>query len=833
MGTDALNTDRRRMLAMTAVTAVSGLQLGANPAAANAKSAPLSGSVRGAPFDAGWRFMQGELMGAEHAAFEDAQWRAINLPHDWSIEDLPGQTPDMVVGPFDKKAIGRTATGFTRGGEGWYRKYFRVDHHDPDTRIEIVFDGAYQDTDVWLNGHPVGRSVAGYTPFAIDLSAFLDRGGDNVIAVRVRNQGRNSRWYSGSGLYRSIELDVLPADSRLERWGIAASTRKLEHGKAVIDISSEVASPQPHDILRTRLIDRDGSVVSEASSQANSTVRQTLTLRGPRLWSADQPALYTLQSELVRDGKVRDRIEQPFGIRIVDFDSRIGMSVNGTPVKLRGGCIHHDNGLLGACAYPDADERRLWLLKARGFNAIRSSHNPASRSLREACDYIGMYLIEEAFDVWHVGKEPQDFATRFQDHWKNVIDAMVRSARNNASVIMWSIGNEIPFRSTDEGVKWQWKLANAVRALDPTRPVTAGLNGVLGSEMMAQDGTARAGRGGKIDNASTIFLDVPGYNYRLEQIEAEETDHPERVVYASETFARDLYDYQSLSERAPYFLGEFLWTAMDYLGEAGIGATARLKNGTYPIYFPSFPWVNAWCGDIDLIGQQKASSLARDVVWGISPLEIAVQRPGPEGTFEYVSNWGWSDELASWTWPGSEGRILNVRVHAAGDKVELHLNGQLVGEEILTLKSRRRTEFAIAYAPGKLEAVTYLNGRVLSRRALETAGNAARLRTVVETAHGRGSRNGLRFVQVAITDQAGRLLPDERRKIEVAIKGPASLLAFGNANPLATGSVIATHAETFRGRALLILRGTGQKGTVNIRVRSHGLPDDSIEIAMN
>lgn len=822
MAQDMLLSDRRNVLAMTAVSAVVGV-----PAATISESAlaapVVARSGRGLPFDADWRFMHGPNDAAVSPAFDDTSWRRVDLPHDWSVEALPDQAPGSIVGPFDKHSIGRTATGFTNGGEGWYRRHFRVDGYPAQARIEIVFDGAYLESEVWLNGQALGGNVFGYAPFAFDLTPHLDRSGDNVLVVRVRNLGRNSRWYSGSGLYRSVELDVVDPDTRIARHGVTAWTSKLENGRASIEIATEIVSPRPGDILRTRLVEPDGRIAVEASSPAAALTRQVLQLRGPRLWSARQPELYTLESELVRGTASLDLVSQPWGVRVISFDPRTGMVVNGTQVTLHGGCIHHDNGLLGACAFPDADERRLRLLKARGYNAIRSSHNPASRSLREACDRIGFYLIEEAFDAWHVAKEPQDFAQRFPEHWEDVVDAMVRAARNSPSVIMWSIGNEIPYRSTDEGVEWQWRLANAVKQRDPTRPVTAGLNGVLGAEMVAGSETARPGRAGKTDNASTIFLDVSGYNYRLEDIEREAPAHPERIVYASETFARDLWNYKALTQKAPYFLGEFLWTAMDYLGEAGIGANARLKTGSYPIYLPAFPWVNAWCGDIDIIGQQKAQSLARDVAWGVSVLEMAVQRPVADGTFEYIAPWGWSDELASWTWPGAEGRTLNVRLHAAADRVELRLNGSLVGSRTLQASDQSHVELPVPYSPGQLEAIAYRGERIVARRVLQTTGPAARIRTTLEPNGGGAALHSLSYVAIEVTDAAGHRLPDEMRRIDIEVDGPAKLAAFGSANPLAVGDFQANSAQTFRGRALLILRGTGKPGRVSVKATSGDL----------
>jgi beta-galactosidase len=814
--------DRRKVLAMTAGSAM--IPLVGEPALAAPVAAGDRHLGRDLQFDRDWRFFRGEAQGFEASGAEDGGWRRIVLPHDWSVEDIPGgKAPDQ-IGPFDKNAIGRNPTGFTVGGEGWYRKHFRVDGYPADSRIEVLFGGAYIEADVWLNGHHLGRNVHGYIPFAFDLTPHLNRSADNVLAVRVRNLGQNTRWYAGSGLYRQVTLDVLPAGARLARWGVAAWTRAIDGGRAEIDVTVAITGEQAGAELVTRLRDGKGAIVAQATSPATGQVRQTLSVRGPQLWSPASPVLYTLETELRQGGRALDRMEQPFGIRIVTFDPQRGMAINGTPTKVRGGCIHHDNGLLGARAFADADDRRIRLLQARGYNALRSSHNPSSQSLRHACDRHGMLLIEEAFDVWHEAKEPQDFAKDFREHWQEVIPAMVLPARNSPSVIMWSIGNEVPARSTDEGVRWAWTLANAVKQLDQTRPVTAGLNGVLGGEMIAGPQTARPGMAGKRDNASTIFIDVPGYNYRLEEMQREFATHPERVVYASETFAKNVFDYAELMRRQPSFLGEFVWTAMDYIGEAGIGATAHLKQGSPPFYLAGWPWVNAWCGDLDLTGKQKAQSLARDVAWGVSPLEMTVQRPVPEGLFEWVSSWGWSDELASWSWAGAEGRPLAVRLYTSAERVELRLNGTKVGEKSLSAADRMRTEVLVPYAPGLLEAVAWKDGREVARRKLETVGAAARLRLAPERTLARRERQELAFVQVEVVDAAGRVLPDDERPISLAISGPAELLAFGSAEPFAVGSLQAPQAQTFRGRALAILRSRRQPGTARIVANSPGLP---------
>ncbi len=807
--------DRREAIAITAGAAVLPFVIG-TPALAVGDVLRMG---RDQSFDNGWRFFKGTGEGFESPALADSQWRSVDLPHDWSIEDLPGNP----TGPFLKGSKGGTATGFTEGGEGWYRRHFRTDGLPADARVEVLFDGAYVESDIWLNGQKLGGNVHGYIAFAFDLTPFLNRSGNNVLAVRVRNLGRNSRWYGGSGLYRQVKLDVMPAATRLARWGVGAWTRRIEDGSAAIDVTTRIEAADPAIELITRLRDAKGAVVAEAKSAAAGEVKQMLNVRSPRLWSPASPALHSLETELRRGTAVIDRMVQPYGIRIVTMDPARGLAINGQPIKLRGGCIHHDNGLLGAAAFADADERRIRTLQARGYNAIRSSHNPASRTLREACDRLGMLMIEEAFDAWHSPKEPQDFSVQFKDHWEEVVRAMVLSARNSASVIMWSIGNEIPYRSTPEGVEWSWKLANAVKRIDPTRPVTAGLNGVLGAPMVAGEAAARTGRAGKADNASTVFLDVPGYNYRLEDIEAEHADHPERVVYASETFASEVFDYAALMDRAPYFLGEFVWTAMDYIGEAGLGLTTPLKTGAFPLFIAGFPWVNAWCGDIDLIGHQKPASHARDVAWGISQLEMAVQRPLPEGRYEYVASWGWSDELQSWSWAGSEGKELAVRLYSRGDRVDLLLNGKQVGTRALAATDKMKAEFKLAYAPGKLEAVAYRGGKVIGRKVLETVSSPAKLRLTAEKSRGGSNRQALHYVAIDILDALGRIIPDEKRKLSITIDGPADLIGFGSANPLAVGSFQSKDAESFRGRAMAILRSRGTKGTVRIEARADGL----------
>lgn len=826
----SLRTDRRGAMALAAGVAALPLLASTGIQAATPSLATLA-LGRDQPFDLGWRFSRGAGDGFEASTMDDTAWRTVDLPHDWSVEDVPGGQAPRQIGPFDKGAVGGTATGFTQGGEGWYRKHFRLNSLPAGAKVEIDFDGISVLSDVWINGHQLGSHVHGYTPFTFDLTPYLVRDGDNVVAVRVRNLGRNSRWYAGSGIYRPVRITVLPTGARIARWGVGAWTRQIADGRANIDIITTIDNADPALTLINRLRDAKGQIVAETSGPATSGVRQALSVKAPRLWSPDQPNLYTLVTEVKRGQTVLDRLSQPFGIRIVTMDAGSGMKINDVPIKLRGGCIHHDNGLLGAVAYADADDRRVRLLKARGFNAIRSSHNPSSISLRSACDRLGMLLIEEAFDMWHFPKLKEDYSNYIAQDWQQALGAMVLSARNSPSVIMWSIGNEIPDRSTPQGVEWCWQFANEVHRLDPTRPVTAGLNGVLGAPVVASEKAARAGFAGKQDQESSVFLDVAGYNYGMEDIERDHVQYPDRIIYASETFPREAYDYQALVEKVPYFLGEFVWTAMDYLGEAGLGATTRIPvKDQY--YFPQFPWVNAWCGDIDLVGSQKPQSLARDVVWGLSPIEILVQRPIAEGKKEFIAPWGWRDELSSWTWPDAEGKPLAVRLYAAGDKVELRLNDRSIGTKSLTLQEKGIAEFLVPFASGTLEAIAYRSGREIGRKRLETVSAPVRLRVTPERASGRANRSGLTYVLIELLDEHGRIVPEGEAPVKLVFDGPAELIAFGSANPFAVGALQSRESRTFRGRALAILRSTGVKGAVRIEAKSAGITSHAANVRL-
>ncbi|MGE5599274.1 MAG: glycoside hydrolase family 2 TIM barrel-domain containing protein, partial [Bacteroidota bacterium] len=449
-------------------------------------------------WDGGWLFHLGDARDAARKDYDDTGWRAVDLPHDYGIEQ-----------PRDPRSPSGAANGFFPLGVGWYRKRFILPPEVRDRKVFVEFEGVYMNAETWCNGHFVGRHPYGYTSFHYDLTPYVAAGEENVLAVRVDSAAEpNSRWYSGSGIYRHVWLR-LTDPVHLAQWGIYVTTPTVTAEKAVVSIRAMVEneSGAPREAgVRWRLRGPDGEETGRAEGRAVVAAEGRADLAGeievprPSLWSVETPNLYTLETELLVDGRVADAAVTRCGIRSISFDAARGFLLNGRPLKLRGGCVHHDNGPLGAASYDRAEERRVELLKANGFNAVRCAHNPPAPAFLDACDRLGLLVIDEAFDCWRAGKNPYDYHTAFDDWWRRDLESMVRRDWNHPSVIMWSIGNELVERGEPEGARIAKVLADYVRGLDPTRPVTAAINGV-------RDWTA-------LDDLFAA-LDVCGYNYEL------------------------------------------------------------------------------------------------------------------------------------------------------------------------------------------------------------------------------------------------------------------------------------------------------------------------------
>jgi beta-galactosidase len=829
-------------------------------------SSPLAVAAgkRDQSFDEGWRFLRGDAPGAEAPGFNHSSWRVLDLPHDWSVEDLPslgyaengaGTLWGLAVaatrtGPFDTElSQGGRDTGWFVGGTGWYRRSFSASAVPVDGQVEITFDGVYSNSDVWLNGELLGTHPYGYTTFSYDLTPHLRRTGENVLAVRVRNEGKNSRWYSGSGIYRHVWLDTT-GKIRIPKWGVSVTTPDVSKASATVKVAVKVENRtgSAQDVT-VRLHLFDGNNASAGTQELKQSipatgfteVEQSITLPNPKLWGTATPQMYRLETELIAGATAVDRMSTPFGIRKVEIDAQNGLRINGEVTKLRGGCMHHDNGILGACAYDRSEERRIELMKAHGFNAIRTSHDPPSPMFLASCDRLGMLVVDEAFDQWEVQKNPEDYHLVFAEWWQRDLASMILRDRNHPSVILWSIGNEIPERAQPRGVEIAKNLQEYAHKLDPTRLVTAAINSARG--------------GGEQLDPAFLHLDVGGYNYMIANYETDHVRHPDRIILGTESFPRQAYATWEPVERLPYVIGDFTWTAMDYLGEsslgnAQLGTAARRGGGAggaggpgapgapaapgggfgYGNIYLSFPWFNSYCGDIDLIGETKPQGYYRRVVWGTSKLEMLVQRPLPVGRIEVISGWGWSDELRSWTWPGYEGRTVAVRVASTGDQVRLLLNGKEVGTKPVSRATEYKAEFRVPYAAGELKAIAMQGGQPIAEQSLTTAGKPTKIRLVADRSSVRRDRNDVSYVKAEIVDDKGNLVPDAVAPVSFMVSGAGDLAAAGSANPKDVASFRSKSPNTYHGRCLAIVQPRGKAGKVTVRAQAPGLESGVIQL---
>ncbi len=773
-------------------------------------------------FDTGWRF----FLGGEPFSlwsdwlkrdFDDGAWRGLDLPHDWSIEL-----------PRDPASPGGTEGGFFLDGVGWYRKRFAAPEAWRGKRVAVTFDGVFKNAEVWVNEHCVGRHPYGYTTFTIDLTPYLEIGAENLLVVRVDNSApKHSRWYSGSGIYRHVWLQVREP-VHLAEGGLYLTTPEVSDQSARVRVEATVVNesdaPRPVTV-RWVAIGPEGEEVGRGEAAAGEVLAgESRTLSGefpvsdPRLWSPDHPWLYRLEASVGAGEEGVDREETTFGIRRIEFSAARGFLLNGEPLTMRGGCVHHDCGPLGAMSLDRAEERKVEVLKASGFNAVRCAHNPPAPAFLEACDRLGMLVVDEAFDIWRERLTPNDYHLVFDDWWQRDLDSMVLRDRNHPSIVLWSIGNEVAERMKPWGPALARRLADRVRALDPTRPVTAAVNGFAEWEK---------------SDAFFAELDVCGYNYLLHQYESDHARHPDRIIFSTETFPSQAHDCWRAVERLPYVVGDFVWTALDYLGESGIGGT-WLEGETGPgwtTWLPGWPWHQACCGDLDLCGWKRPQSHYRDLLWGKpDTLFVGVQASVPEGRKVVRYGWGWPDVQASWNWPGLDGQELQVEVYAACEEVELLLNGTSVGRKTLTEEDRLTAAFTVVYAPGELTAVGYRNGVAVTRQSLVTTGPAVALRLTADRNPIWADTNDLAYVTVEAVDAEGRVVPTADHIVYFTTAGNGHLAAVGSNNPKHTEAYRGARHRLYRGRCLAVVRSDGEAGEVVLRAQAEGLEPGSVAI---
>lgn len=758
--------------------------------------------------------------------------RDITLPHDAMIEDPAyAESPNM------------GNTGYRDGGNYTYVKLLDIEASELGRKRILKFDGVYCHALVYVNEQYAGGCADGYSTFYVDITPWL-REGTNEVRVQVRNAGMtNSRWYSGTGIYRDVWM-LTSEGTYIEPDMVQVRTESADEELAVLSVSTTVINENfasANYSLMTEIRDAEGKVTGVERTEffvkagESKTVHQRIIVRNPSLWDEYNPYLYTCESKLSAGGRCVDTACDTFGIRTLSLDAARGFRVNGKAVNLRGACIHHDSGLLGAATYEDAQMRQIELLKAAGFNSVRISHHPAAPALLRACDKFGVYVMDEFSDMWLRAKNDLDYALDFEKNWKSDVTLMVRKDFNHPSVVLYSVGNEIPEIGTDAGSDLCARISSLIRSLDPTRYTTAGINGVFaaGDQMgriladLSREMQAAGEIEGNVNDFMTVMdtkmdqivvhdaiserlekacapLDVAGYNYMAARYEPDSINYPNRVMVGSETYPPDIDRNWRLVEKLPSVIGDYTWTGWDYIGEAGVGVPAyHFGEGGFGAQFPC---QLAYCGDIDLIGFRRPLSYYREIVFGLRKAPyISVQDPHHYGENLIKTPWVMSDAVSTWTWGGCEGKPAVVEVFSDADEVELFQDGKSLG--------RKATEackalFETTYEPGELVAKSYVNGEETGTYALKTAGEAKPV--VRKTWEG----DKLVFVDITLEDAEGNVATDRDVELTADISG-AVLLGMGSGNPKPAGNYNEGKTMTFNGRAQMILL---KKGSETIKV---------------
>ncbi|MCM1194160.1 MAG: DUF4982 domain-containing protein [Acetatifactor muris] len=751
--------------------------------------------------------------------------KPVNLPHDAMLEEQR-----------DSSCRNGVNSGYFPGGKYTYEKVLTINSGDIGKKIVLHFEGVYQNCTITVNGKKAGAHRYGYTAFDLDISDAV-RAGENSLRVDVDNSLEpNCRWYSGSGIYRPVSLLI----DELEAPQI--TTKSYE--PAVILVTADADAVE--------IFDGEAMVASGAPGE--------ITIPNARLWTAETPNLYTCVTR--KDGKERC---DTFGIRLLQWDAKKGLRVNGQRILLRGGCIHHDHGVLGACDFQDAEYRRISILKENGFNALRIAHNPASQITLDICDKLGMYVMNETFDGWYVPKTYHDYARWFDAEWKNDIAAMVNASFNHPCVIMYSHGNEVSETASSKGADTCRMLTDYIHELDATRPVTAGVNVLLNVYTMMGIGVykdkgeykpeplpkkggykekktgsaffnAMAGKlgslmfymaagkkGDKACRGAADGLDVLGLNYAASRYDADTQNYPNRLMVGSETMAADLpYNWERVKKH-PQVLGDFVWSAWDYLGEACIG------DWTYHSY-KGLPLL-AGQGMIDITGKPLAAMYFMQTVWGlrktpfigVRPLNHASEKPS-------TGAWQFTNAIDSWTWHGYEGTKAVVEVYADAASVRLELNGREIGTKPI---KKYKTIFKTAYAPGTLTAVALDgSGREISRHSLCTGGKEIKLSVKPDKMVLKADGQSLCYLPIEFTDENGELIPYIEQPVTVKVEGAAMLQGLGSALCKTDERYVSNTFDSYRGRLLAVVRAGVDAGDVTVTVTSKDMKPVKIELTV-
>lgn len=743
-----------------------------------ASTTTLSAQSQKQLFDFSWKFTH------------NGTTQLVDLPHDW----------DILEGPHSGKGATGTGGGWFEAGKGEYRKLFASPKGEV---VKLHFEGVYQKSEIFVNGQKVGQHHYGYTPFTVDITKMLKNKGMNEVVVKVDNsQQPNCRWYSGSGIYRHVWLESMPALHIAEN-GVFVTTPEVSDNQALVQVEVSVTNESPSN--RNAIITIGGKELTvNLAAGETQTVRTQFTVNNPSLWSTEHPTLNNLSVQLKEKGKILDTQTVKYGIRSFSFDAEKGFILNGKKVLINGACIHHDDGVLGASAFDDAEIRKVRQMKNAGFNLIRTSHNPTTRAFLDACDSIGMLVIDEAFDGWRTQKNPYDYSTVIDSCFRSDIQSMVLRDRNHPSIISWSIGNEVIERKDIRVVYTARQMKAAIHEKDTTRPVTEAL--------CAWDSDW------EIYDPHAEVLDVVGYNYMLFKHADDHKRDPKRVIWQTESYPRDAFRNWATVHDFPYVVGDIVWTGLDYLGESGIGRTYYKgeREGESWIKGGQPEWHGAPCGDVDITGWRKPISHYREMLWNENtPLYMAVKEP--EGYHGEIKQTMWSvwPTYESWTWKGWEGKPVEVEVYTHQPKVKLYLNDQLIGTKEVNRNTEYKAVFTVPYQKGTLRAEAGEESVTL-----KTAGEPARLKLTPDRTVMRADGQSLTYIIVEVVDQDGNLVPEAEIPCEATVKGTGKLLAFASANLKDEEPYPSVHSKTWKGRAMLVVRSSQKKGTVNVSIKS-------------
>lgn len=756
-------------------------------------------------------------------------YQPVDLPNDYVITQE--RTPDSPGGP---------ANGFYPGGVGTYVKYLTFDE-TPCHRI-LDIDGAYMNAEIRLNDSLLAIHPYGYTPFLVDLTEKQRPGHINKLKIATNPSLPSTRWYAGGGLYRDIFLWE-GGDIRVEPWDLFVSTAAVQGGEATLSLACTVSADRAADVtVLYTLLDRDGraaatlSVPLSLAAGKNPHAAQ-LCVKNPRLWDIDDPYCYTLRAVIEENGTVCDTAEVVCGIRTIAFDTEHGFRLNGRTRKLRGGCIHHDHGALGAAAYPAAEERKIRNLQRVGFNAVRIAHNPPSLALLEVCDRLGMLVMDEAFDMWNERKTACDYHLYFADWYARDIAYMVRRDRNHPCVISYSIGNEIHERcGYSDGPLWSRRLCDEVKKHDTTRPVTSAVCGMwprldpMDPPEYRKDflrGYADYGNGSpgsawdKLTEEYMEPLDIVGYNYLYSRYRMDHETYPDRIIWGSETQALHFYDSWKETMACPHVLGDFTWTACDNLGEAGAG---RLQWGAEPLkgelVTTDFAWRACYQGDLDLCGFRRPQSYFRETLFvGNTEPRIFTTHPCHTGEPYTGTGWHWPAVCDTWTYGGEwVGKPVRCEVYTDADEIRFFLNERPVGTAV---PEKAVAALDIPYEPGTLTAVAFRDGQECGRSSLCTVGEPYGVRLSPEQPAIRADRRDLAYFDIEIIDKDGAHVPDAVRELNAVVDG-GELLCIFSGDPCSSDRYGTARCHTFYGHALAVVR-TAVPGRVTLTVGGPGL----------